>query len=126
MLAEPNPTARVILTLALGATACSHVPPAHVPPFTEATVLAEYTVGAAGTLPLPVTTRDLVVRDLVLVPAPLRETFGRDGARAVCFAAGTTVAVRCRYRAYATADGRTPTAAELFPGADRLTLLDRP
>lgn len=126
MLATRPAITRVNLAVVLlTGAACSHVPLAQWPQFTEATVLAEFRVGPDGALRLPATTRELVVLDLVPSPQPATETFA-DGARALHYSAGTAVTVRCRYRAYAADDGRTPSAAELFPGANRLTTLDKP
>lgn len=92
------------------------MPPQTLPPHVDHEFDARYTVGRDGALRLPVTRRDLVIRELDLQPAPTAEAFG-EGVRTLRYPPGTTVAARGALRAYAKPDGAMPTLEELLPGA---------
>jgi hypothetical protein len=100
--------------------ACSNLPPPAYPRYVEVDVEAHFVVGPDGRLDLPVSDRRLVVRELLLEPAPLDEHH-EAGARWFVYTAGTHVRARCRMRSYADGD-RVPLGAEaIFPGATRIT-----
>ncbi|MEC8652848.1 MAG: hypothetical protein VYA51_03915 [Planctomycetota bacterium] len=96
--------------------ACSTMPPQTLPPHVDHEFDARYTVGQDGALRLPVTRRNLVIRELDLQPAPIAEAFG-EGVRTLRYRPGTTVTARGALRAYAKPDGAMPTLEELLPGA---------
>ncbi len=133
MLARsPAPTHRpragkraTVPVLLIALAACSTVPPAWYPEFVDHELAAEFVVADDGRLPLPSTTRALVVRTLELDPAPSAELF--DGSdRWFAYSPGTAVRVHCRLRAYAQDDGRVPTVAEILPGARSIRVLENP
>lgn len=124
MLASPTTTAtsrralrNAALTVLLGGTACSLLPPTGTPPHADWSFRAGYVIDQTGRLPFPVTTRELVVRDLQLDPAPLGEGFA-DGARWFVYPAGTAVDVHGVLRIYQRHDGSQPSLADVLPDAD--------
>ena len=111
--------------LVFAITACSTVPTAAFPEFVDHHIAADFVVSPNGRLRLPSTTRSLVVRDIALTPAPLREHFD-EGGRWFEYPAGTAVQVQCRLRAYATDHGRVPSLREILVDADRIAVLEGP
>ncbi|MBL8751586.1 MAG: hypothetical protein JNK78_20705 [Planctomycetes bacterium] len=133
MLARsPAPTHRpragkraVASVILIALAACSTVPAAWYPEFVDHDLAAEFVVADDGRLPLPSTTRALVVRSLELDPPPFAEHFESAG-RWFAYRPGTAVRVHCQLRAYAQNDGRVPTVAEILPGARSIRVLDNP
>lgn len=109
--------------LALGG--CSSMPEAGYPPFVDHHVAADFVVPAAGRLHLPMTTRDLVVHELELEPAPLRERFA-PGERWFEYPPGASVRLRCRLRAYAPPGGQVPSLPSILPAATAIRPLEAP
>jgi hypothetical protein len=66
-----------------------------------------------------------VVQELSLDPTPHAELFA-DGERWLVYPAGTSVQVRCRFRAYATNGGPVPSPAEVLSGARDIRTLQAP
>lgn len=93
------------------------MPEASLPPHVDYTFDARYRVGDDGAIVLPTSRRMLVIQRLDVVPPARSESFA-DGVRALHFAPGTDVRVQGALRAYALADGTTPTLADLLPGAE--------
>lgn len=114
---SPRRPGRGLAPLALLLAACSTLPPAHYPSFSDHDVTAAYVVGDDGRLAFPATNRELVVDALRLDPPPLGERFAGDGRRWFVYPRGTAVTARCRLRVYAGADGVLPTLGAVLPGA---------
>lgn len=104
---------------------CSTMPGGSFPAFTDHHVAADFVVPPEGRLHLPATTRDLVVRELELEPAPVREAFA-PGDRWFEYPAGTAVRMRCRLRAYALPDGSIPSLRAILPDAAAIHTLTSP
>lgn len=109
------------LVAAIGSS-CSTVPDDVLPPHVDHAFHATYRVGTDGRLAFPVTTRDLVIRDLQLSPEPGREEFGNEG-RWFVYPTGTTVHARGSLRIYATDDGSQPKLRDVLPGATLLPVV---
>jgi len=105
--------------------ACSTVPSPSFPEFVDHHVAADFVVSPNGRLRLPSTTRSLVVHEVALSPAPVREHFDESG-RWFEYPAGTAVQVQCRLRAYAAKDGRVPTLPEILVDANRIATIGGP
>lgn len=117
----------MIIALAWPApSGCSNVPlasrPASVTLHVE--VLYDVPAGESATVELPMSGPTLTILELETDPAGLRESYG-DRRRLLHLPSGpTTVVVRCRYRIYAEPDSGIKRAAELFPGATAITVID--
>ena len=105
------------LSLLATLAACSAMPLQRSPAHVDYAFDARYAVGADGALTVPVTRRDLVIRELVLRPTPSAERFAGQ-ARTLSYPPGTSVRAHGALRAYARPDGSLPTLAELLPGAE--------
>ncbi|MCA8950993.1 MAG: hypothetical protein KDE27_15925 [Planctomycetes bacterium] len=102
--------------------ACGVVPDPFYPAFEDHHLSASYVVPAAGRIRVPATSRDLVVQQLELLPAPRAEVFDPDGTRWALYDAGTRVELRGRFRSY-TGDGPPLSPCALLPGAAEITVL---
>ena len=120
-------TARALAPFAIGAAlgGCSSLLPLHREAFVDDCVLAEFVVGPDGRLVLPATDESLVLRRLELAPPPLAERFA-GSERWFVYPEGTTVDVRCTYRAYGKHGGPPPTPRELWPLAQSLRNCEQP
>jgi hypothetical protein len=105
--------------------ACSTLPEPARPAFADHHVAADFVVPDSGRLELPTSSDALLVRELVLEPAPLAEQF-RDERRWFTYAPGTRVVVRARFRSYALAGASPADAAQVFAGAARVRELAPP
>jgi hypothetical protein len=117
--------ARIVCAAVLWLGACSNIPPAEFPAFTERAVAAEFVVPADGRLMMPHSSWLLVVQELEADPAPQAERFD-GGTRWFVYPAGTAVRVRCRYRAYAEPGGRPAEPADVLSGASSIRALEEP
>lgn len=114
--------ALLLFTLA----ACSTVPDWSEQESREFAITAHYTGGdEPRTVPLPSSTRHLLILELAVRPGALRETFS-DSSRLMVLPAGADrLQLDCRYRLYRrhAPDGSPlpwPEPGELFPGAAQI------
>ena len=117
--------ARLVCAAALWLAACSNIPRAGFPAFTECSVAAEFVVPADGRLRMPHSSWLLVVQELEANPAPQAERFD-GGSRWFVYPAGTAVRVRCRYRAYAEPGSRPAEPSDVLRGASSIRALEEP
>jgi hypothetical protein len=117
----------LLLAIGLGmATGCSTMPEASYPPHCDHELLAEFVVPADGWLPVPSSTRHLVVRELASEPPAAGERFDAAEQRYLAFPAGSRITLRCGLRCYATAHGQLPELRELLPHAVTVRSLPSP
>lgn len=110
---------------AFALASCALVPDRFYPEFEDHHLAARYLVPGDGRIRVPATSRELVVQELELLPAPLGESFDPDGTRWALYDRGTTVRLRGRFRAYGPLDGRAPTPSDLLPGAQHIDVLSQ-
>jgi len=103
-----------IVAIALGS--CSTLPVPSHPAHVDHRFHASFKVDRDGRLHLPVTTRDIVVQSLELLPKPAGELFAAE-QRWFVYPAGTSVQVRGQLRLYASPSGVIPKLAEVLPNA---------
>ena len=103
-------------SLALLLAACSTLPEHHQPAHADHDFDASFAVGEDGRLLFPITTRNLVVRQIELQPKPLGEQFLAE-QRWFLYPAGTRVRAQGQLRAYQNESGTIPLLRELLPHA---------
>lgn len=104
---------------ALLTAGCATMPPREWPPFDERTVVATYTTRGQP-VQVPLAHADLTILEFAVEPAPEREEF-RGGRRWLHPQPGVErLVVRCRYRAYGSADRPPAPPEEVFRGAASL------
>lgn len=117
MLTAPARMSALLSLLAALCCGCASLPAPSWPKHEQHAFVADFVVGDDGELPLPSSTRDVVVRRLLLAPRPLHESFDDDGGRTFRYAPGTKVRVEGVLRVYADDDGVVPSLQQLLPGA---------
>lgn len=102
------------------------MPHAEWPRFEERLVEVEYrfTAGSERWLVAPASGPDLTVYELGTSPAVVGERHGQGGRELLAPWDCGTLVLRCRYRAYGSADQPPRTPQLLFPGAAAVRVLE--
>jgi hypothetical protein len=102
--------------------ACSTVPPAQYPRYSDLHITAQFTLqeDAARKVPVPESNALVTVFSLTSEPGAVGEEFVAGRRYLLAPPECRHIVVHCHLRAYAQADGHLPTPVELFPGAATL------